>query len=264
MAALYKQVLQKAPIIGKILSSLFGALEYPFLEFSRRIDRTFQINFTQYLNLHLLKGRWGGRVVPLNINIETGTKFAPIQELTEIISRSSVTKVSYCYCRSVQRATGTPNCDHLLYTCIHVGSGKYLNELHLKKKEFKDVSKEEVLTLLKDCDERGLIHQLIYFPNPDFYYVICNCCPCCCVILNRFLKEGSPQMIKSDFIANIDLIKCQNCGDCAEWCYFNALFLKDNKLHFKEEQCFGCGICVSKCPNNAISLHLKQSSIGIN
>jgi ferredoxin len=255
--SILKWLLYRAPLFGKFLSSIFGALEFPFLEFIRRIDTKLQINFTNYVNQHLLEGKWGGRIVPLNRNIEVGTKFAPIQELTEIISRSNVTKVSYCYCRTIQRAKEKPNCDHPLFTCIHLGSGKYLNEVPFKEKKFKHVSKEEVLNLLNECDERGLIHQLIYFPNPDFYYVICNCCPCCCVVLKRFLDEGAPQIVESDFVANIQKDICKHCGTCVKWCNFNALSFTDETLHFEQNKCFGCGICVSKCPNDAISLQLK-------
>ncbi|MHA2393728.1 MAG: 4Fe-4S binding protein, partial [Promethearchaeota archaeon] len=111
---------------------------------------------------------------------------------------------------------------------------------------------------LEECDNRGLVHQLIYFPNPEFYCVICNCCPCCCVVLNKFLKTGSPQMIKSDFIAKTDIDRCKNCGNCEEICYFKARTMIDSKLHFNKIRCFGCGICVSKCPNNAIYLNKKS------
>lgn len=253
------RLLRQAPFLGKIVSSVFGVLELPILEFMRRLDDKFHINFTRYVNKHILKGKWGGRVVPLNRNIEVGTKFAPIQEITEILGRSNVIKISYCYCRTIQRAKGNYNCDHPLFTCIHLGSGKYINEVPLSEKAFNKVSKEEVLDLLKECDERGLIHQLIYFPSPDFYYVICNCCPCCCVVLDRFLKEGTPKVIESDFIARVNDDACQNCGTCTKWCYFDALTLKNGTLRFKPDKCFGCGICVSKCPNDAISLRLKKN-----
>ncbi|NVM36087.1 MAG: 4Fe-4S dicluster domain-containing protein [Candidatus Lokiarchaeota archaeon] len=50
---------------------------------------------------------------------------------------------------------------------------------------------------------------------------------------------------------------CKSCGDCEEWCHFKARDFTDTKLHFNPSRCFGCGICVSKCPNNAIKLVKK-------
>ncbi|MBD3196668.1 MAG: hypothetical protein GF317_16550 [Candidatus Lokiarchaeota archaeon] len=255
------KIFQKFPILGKILSTLFGALELPFLEFFRRIDTRFHIESMEFLNRRILKGRWGGRVIPLNINLYPETCFSPTEEIIEIIKRSNITGISYCYCRNIQRSTSTPNCDHPLYTCIHVGFGKSLYEIPMKSENLKKVSKDEVIQLLEECDERGLVHQLIYFPNPQFYYVICNCCPCCCVLLSKFLKQGSPQMIKSEFIAITDDSLCSKCGNCIEWCYFNAREFHKDSLMLNIEKCFGCGLCISKCPNKAIKLKRKSKYI---
>lgn len=250
----FSQTLNRFPYIGKLLTSIFGLLELPILEFVRRIDKKLHLKTKDLLNSLLLKGRWGGRVVPLNKNIAVDTKFAPTQEILEIVSRSKIAKISYCYCRTIQRATNSSNCDHPLYTCIHLSYGKALNEIADKSIEFKNVSKQEVIDLLEECDKRGLVHQLIYFPNPDFYYVICNCCPCCCVVLNNYLKEGLPRVIKSDFVAHTDLDLCNNCGECVEWCHFGARTFQNGKLQVNGNLCFGCGICGPKCPQKAIKL----------
>jgi Pyruvate/2-oxoacid:ferredoxin oxidoreductase delta subunit len=250
-------ILKKIPAIGKLLSSLFGAFEVYILEFFRRIDYKFNIYSWGKINKYLLKGRWGGRVVPLGKNINFESKFISSQEILEIIKRSNVVGISWCYCRSVQRKYNEPNCDHPLFSCIHLSFGKSLYEIPYKSHNLQKVSKKEVEDLLEECDERGLVHQLIYFPTPQFYYIICNCCPCCCVVLNKFLKYGSPQMIKSDFIAITDLEMCINCGTCEKWCHFGARKIINDILQFNPIKCFGCGICVSKCPNHAITLTQK-------
>ena len=64
-------------------------------------------------------------------------------------------------------------------------------------------------------------------------------------------------MIKSDFIAKTDLVKCKNCGNCEEWCHFGARNLINGTFKFNSTRCFGCGICVSKCTNKAITLIKK-------
>lgn len=251
-------MLKRFRALGKILTSLFGVFEIYILELLRRIDNKLNIYSMGIINKYFLKGRWGGKVVPLNTNIDLDSRFLPSQEILEIIKRSNVSGIGYCYCRAVQRKYEEPNCDHPLYTCIHLSFGKSLYEIPYKSYNLKKVSKKRVTELLKECDERGLVHQLIYFPNPQFYYIICNCCPCCCVVLNKFLSSGSPQMIKSDFVAKTNPKKCSNCGECSDWCYFGARTMEDGKLHFNSIRCFGCGICVSKCPNNAIFLLKKQ------
>ena len=114
------------------------------------------------------------------------------------------------------------------------------------------------------ADELGLIHQLIYFPNPNLYYVICNCCSCCCAILNTYkkFKNTIPYFVlPSDFIAQIDENKCNNCGICVQRCHFNArLKDKNNKIRFIKENCKGCGLCATKCPTGAIKLVPRSNS----
>jgi len=257
----FDRILKRVPALGKLLSSFFGIFELYILELFRKLDKKFNIYTLGIVNNYFVKGRWGGRVVPLNKNINFDSKFISSQEILEILKRSKVTGIGWCYCRSVQRKYEKPNCDHPLSSCIHIGFGKSLYEIPYKSLNLKKVSKKEIETLLEDSDKRGLVHQLIYFPNPQFYYVICNCCPCCCFVLNKFLKYGSPQMIKSDFVANTDLELCNNCGECEPWCYFGGRQIINNKLQFNWKRCFGCGICVSKCPNQAISLIPKHKKV---
>ena len=253
------KILNFFPPLGKVLTTLFGAQEYYMLELFRIIERRFKINLLFITNRYLMKGRWGGQVVPLNINFDPETRFLPTQEILSILSKSKVTGISNCYCRETQIKYGdNPDFNYPLQTCIHIGLGKDLQEIPYKSENLKKISKQEVKTLLHECDDKGLVHQLIFFPSPQYYYVVCNCDPKYCVILNGFLKRGSPQMVKSDFIAIIDLSSCTNCGICEEWCHFGARRIINGSFLFNATRCFGCGICVSKCPNNAIKLGIKK------
>jgi len=218
--AKFDRLLKRIPLIGKILSSIISIFEILILEIFRFLDNKFNISTINIVNRYILKKRWGGKVVPLNINFDVETKFLPSQEILALLSRSKVTGISNCYCRETQRKhSDIPNCDHPVKTCIHISFGKSLREIPYKSENLVKVSKSEIKQLLEECDQRGLVHQIIYFPNPQFYYVVCNCCPCCCVIMNKFLKK-----------------------------------LIEEKLKFFPDNCFGCGLCVSKCPDKAITL----------
>ena len=81
--------------------------------------------------------------------------------------------------------------------------------------------------------------------------------------MNKFLKSGSPQMIKSDFISYTDMNKCNNCGICVQRCNFGARKVIDDILIFFQDYCFGCGMCVSECPEEAISLKNNPKSYGV-
>ncbi|MFX1414940.1 MAG: 4Fe-4S binding protein [Promethearchaeota archaeon] len=255
--AILDLVASRNSFLIKLLTSIFGLLEYNFLEFLRVLDKIFHINSLNFIIKYLLKDKWGGRVVPLNKNIEPQVKFLPSQEILELITKSNVVGIASCYCREKQRKCGIrANCTHPLNTCIHLSYGKSLHEIPFKSNNLERSSKDYVKKLLINFEDIGLIHQIIFFPNPAYYYVICNCCPCCCLILSKFLKMGAPPLIKSDFIAVTNPELCKNCGICVNWCYFEARVL-NTKLEINTNLCFGCGLCVGKCPEKAIILKKK-------
>jgi len=247
------------PPLGRVLTSIFGAQEYFMLETFRKIDSKFKIDSLHIANRYLMKGRFGGKVIPLNVNFEPDSRFLPTQEILTILSKSKVTGISNCYCRETQIKHGNvKTLNYPIRTCIHIGLGKDLQQIPYKSDNLKKVSRKEVEGLLRKCDELGMVHQLIFFPNPQFYYVVCNCDPQYCVVLNGFLNHGSPQMVKSDFIASTNENLCVDCGKCESWCHFGARIMDNDSLSFNSSRCFGCGICISKCPSNAIRLISKR------
>ncbi|MCK4456860.1 MAG: ATP-binding protein [Thermoplasmata archaeon] len=50
-----------------------------------------------------------------------------------------------------------------------------------------------------------------------------------------------------------DLDKCTYCGECAEFCQYNAIAIVGEKVLFFEELCHGCGGCKIICPEDAIT-----------
>lgn len=251
-----KRLVENNPILGKFLSTCMLTVEITMLKILNWIDDHISPNFKIRFMKTFFEGRWGGRVIPLNINIPAETKYLPRQEILEIISRSQVVGVGECYCRTTHK-----NCNHMTKTCMGMAlpGGKSLHDIRYKDVSFKTVSKEEIIKLLNQADDEGLVHQLIYFPTPNYYYVICNCCDCCCEALHNFKKFGSPQIVKSDFIQQTGNSKCVSCGSCVESCHFGARTIKNNKLVLDQLKCFGCGLCIRKCPENAIKLIKKRA-----
>ncbi|MFX1448324.1 MAG: hypothetical protein ACFFCG_09315, partial [Promethearchaeota archaeon] len=159
----FDTLLDRVPIIGKILSFVFGAFENLMLELFRFLGTKFNIDTVKIVNQYIFKSRWGGKVIPLNVNFDVETKFLPSQEILALLSRSKVTGISNCYCRETQRKySDIPNCDHPIKTCIHIGFGKSLREIPYKSENLVKVSKSEIKKLLEECDRRGLVHQIIY------------------------------------------------------------------------------------------------------
>ena len=254
-----KYLINRYPPIGKLVASFMGLIETSMLRIGSLIDKHFSKYFLIRIFRNVTKGRWGGRVVPLNINIPAETKFLPYQEILEIISRSNVFAISVCYCRTKHR-----NCNNPTHTCFMFGprSKRSFKEIPSREVGYKHVSKEELIRLLEDCDNRGLVHQLIFFPNPDFYYGCCNCCTCCCEILHNYKRFLNPRVVKSDFIEQTNSQICKNCGTCTEICPFSTRRIINEKLIVDKSKCMGCGICIRKCPENAIKL-IKRKELTV-
>ena len=47
-------------------------------------------------------------------------------------------------------------------------------------------------------------------------------------------------------------VRCNACGDCSDFCEFNALAVVNKQVILFPELCHGCGGCALVCPNNAI------------
>lgn len=68
------------------------------------------------------------------------------------------------------------------------------------------------------------------------------------------LLEKESQEV-TQLVPVIDLNNCTFCGECAEWCSYNAIVVVKGKKIAKvmEEMCHGCGACSVACKFNAIS-----------
>ncbi|MFW9972174.1 MAG: hypothetical protein ACFFDF_18450 [Candidatus Odinarchaeota archaeon] len=144
----FDYLFKKVPAFGKLLSSLWGVFELYILEFLRRLDKRFKIYSMGIINKYLLRGCWGGKVVPMARNIDFDAKFIPSQEMLEIAKRSNVAGISWCYCRSVQRKYEVANYDHPIFSCIHLSFGNSLYEIQFKSQNLK---KKLQKRKLKNC-----------------------------------------------------------------------------------------------------------------
>ena len=71
--------------------------------------------------------------------------------------------------------------------------------------------------------------------------------------------EPVPLVAQSAFISVQDSSgECSNCGKCSQRCYFGARIMKDGKLRYNPDLCYGCGLCVTSCINSVISLKKRS------
>ncbi len=236
------------PRIGRAVSTIFGILEVPILEFRRIFDSRISPGFFDWSESHFNQ-IYGSTVIPINSALESDYQIVSTEELVGIIERLPSLALGYCYCRTTRN-----NCDNPKWTCIHVGTAEKLSEVG-KRTPLKSATIDEIKRVLYKADKIGLVHQLITAPTKEFFYVICNCCPCCCVMLNSVNRLINAKIVRnSHFIAVHKSDICAHCGSCVERCHFDALNTIEEKTVFFADNCVGCGLCVSVCSYNALKL----------
>jgi len=216
------------------LWQVFMETEWP--DFARLAEQFFPKPFT--------------RVIPVNKSIDSGKqKILDADSVDKIIETAEVIAVTKCTCRVIAH-----KCDQPLEVCLQVNNAARYT---LDRGSGREVSKEEALKILRQCEEDGLVH--VTMNKMHVGHFICNCCDCCCQALPLVIKEGLKLCDPSRFEAEIDADLCSACETCLERCYFNAIESMETEvgrsvMRVISDSCMGCGLCQSTCPEEAISL----------
>jgi len=147
------------------------------------------------------------------------------------------------------------NCQKPINTCINLNESA--NEL-LERGIGRQITMEECQEVLTIADREGLVHIVISAPGqPD--YALCSCCSCCCHDLQALLKYNRSNWVKkANVIAHYDVKKCISCFKCVDRCVFGARKNVNGQFIYTLELCYGCGLCVTTCPTEAITLQNRN------
>ena len=163
------------------------------------------------------------RVVPVESSLPAGTKIMTMDRLSTLIETTvggAFCRVP-CQCRRVRRIMGEGTGDLEDGMCIYMG---LLAESMLRHGRGERLTKEQVYEHLKRTEELGCIHQITTLES-GISFAICNCQPQSCMALGSATYYGTPNMVRSNYVAEIDSEKCVACGQCVETCANNALRL---------------------------------------
>ena len=186
------------------------------------------------------------RVVAVEKSLPAQTRVHPYDEVRSLIENSGYIALADCACRA-----SVGKCDKPRDVClIFEGAAEFLVERGFAR----HITKEEGMNVLDRSEEAGLVHTSNN--SADRANVICNCCPCCCTILRGKTQLKHPHAFEpSRFEARVAGEACTGCGICAEdRCPVGAIALEDTIAAVNTAECIGCGLCVTGCPSEAISL----------
>ena len=235
----------------KMMPWAFGIYEFQL----PRLDREFCELNDQYRKTFAQQFFTGQpplmQVLPVEKEIPGGHQVLPYEQVSTMINNGQSFGLSDCICKKEMQLLHR-GCDKPLLSCLAVAPVPGVFE---EGKWGRAITREQACALLAEAEEQGLVH--LTWNTQVGQTFICNCCGCCCGVLQSINQQGIPAglVVNSHFCARIDMELCTACGICAtERCQVRAIEESDGAYRVLPQRCIGCGLCVSTCPTNALAL----------
>lgn len=236
-----------------------GLFEFPFMTGGGTPEHDRLAHLWQQYQDEALGREFGGsvtpviRVIPVEQTIDAHSEVLHFDLVSKMLERAETFALAHCACRVTVRA-----CDKPTETCLMFdGTARFLVE----RKFAREITKEQALEVLRIGEEAGLVHTCTN--SQDRLAVICNCCPCCCIVLKGWTRLKNPYAFaRSRWHGSVDAQLCTGCATCRdERCPMAAIEITDDVAAIQPDRCIGCGLCVSTCPEAAISMVPRQDSV---
>jgi len=167
----------------------------------------------------------GLRVLPIQEVIESTHQILPYEEVVKVLDSVNYFTVSTCPCRHRKNIDpDSPNCEYPAEVCLHFDRlGHYIVENGMGR----EITRQETEEILRQCAEVGLVHAVSN--QQEGIDTICNCCQCCCIFLEAFHKlKHSMSLSPSSYQVRNNPETCIGCGLCVKRCPMEAMQLEDS------------------------------------
>ena len=185
----------------------------------------------------------------------------PIEEIEQIFGLvNSIVRLP-CICREINLGEEKRYCygvslgpdNGRLWSIFEGINPDYIAGPDRKGLEF--LSKEEALDSFRQHENEGLCHTIWTFKTP-FICGICNCDRSDCLALHYTVSHDIPLLNPGDYKAELRESLCTGCRNCIQMCQFGAITYRPSQktIWIDASKCFGCGVCRSACPKEAITM----------
>ncbi len=212
-----------------------------------QLDSFLEKRLTKY-DQWMAKGKisFSSKVIPVSESLDAKQWVMPTEQVLRVLEAAESIALQDCECRAHYK-----RCEKPLEVCMLFNK---VGHKAVSQGEARHISLEEAADILKKANESGLVHMSLYMPDHEVF-ALCSCCSCCCHDLQIIKRTGRNDiMIRSEYVAATNFDDCIHCGDCGERCLFDARIIQDAELEYDSEKCVGCGLCVTTCPVEAISM----------
>ena len=199
------------------------------------------------------------------LSAENSLHILDYERASEVIRTASHIGIGLCYCRHKMQHLGK-NCDAPMDICMTFnGSASSLTRHGIARK----VDKTEGLELLQRARESNLVQfGENVRENVNF---ICNCCGCCCEALIAARRFGFLHPVHTtNYLPSINDENCNGCGKCVSLCPVEAMVLVSSNDPARPQKkkakpdvdiCLGCGVCLRGCNKDAIKLISRKERV---
>jgi len=193
---------------------------------------------------------------------ETYTEVLDWERAEHVVREAGQWAAGICHCRHVAHHMGN-DCEKFPMedSCLSVGQ---IVDYVTRQGFAKPIEKEEALDLLARSRDARMVHLCDNVQQrPTF---ICNCCGCCCEVMQGFKKfKLLGHTFSYNFLATSTRTACTGCKKCQKACPVDAIDIIDEEhiargKRFKrravvdQEVCLGCGVCALACKFEAMEM----------
>ena len=263
-------------VIYSMPPPMAGFFEFSLMRYRNDIDqKTLSELFYQYMNVEegFIKDLFTngetqlGRVF-VNEEVLSGENALHVldyERASEVIKTAGSIGIGLCYCRHKMEHIGN-NCTAPMEICMTFnGSADSLTRHGIAKK----IEVSEGIDLLQKARDFNLVQ---FGENvQENVNFICNCCGCCCEALIASRKFGFLNPVHTtNFIPSIIEENCNGCGKCVSLCPVEAMTLVSShepdkplkkKAKLNQEICLGCSVCLKGCEKKAIRLSSRKERV---
>lgn len=247
---------------------VFGFFEFSLMRTDGMFDRKILSElYLQYITNHdgFVKKYFSNKpaisrtfVHEETLSEEITSEILSYEKASHIIKDADRISVGTCFCRHKMEHAGKA-CDAPQDVCMSFGS---IATTLIDEGIAREISKKEASTILANCIDHGLVQ--IGDNIQEKPAIICNCCGCCCDLLLAYKRTGMSTIISpSNYIAEIDMTTCNNCGLCVKKCPVDAIFAKNGITSVNKNWCLGCGVCANFCNTQACKMKARPKKITV-
>ena len=181
---------------------------------------------------------------------ENRTSILEYESALSLLKSSGNIGVSLCFCRHKARHLGHA-CQAPEEVCLTLGTTAQTLARHDHARLIDYSEASDIIALSR---ENNLVH--IGENVQKHVSFICNCCGCCCELLQTAKQFGKFHPVEtSNFEAQISSSICIRCGKCVKFCPIHAISQSSWEIPIiDKESCLGCGICAKVCPKKAVQM----------